>query len=296
MSALRRRAWLVSVASCLLVPTQPAGATAPALMLAAAYHPGLDLAAYWVSEKYDGVRAYWDGQRLLSRGGEVLQAPEWFTAGWPAEPMDGELWAGRGRFEEVTSTVRRQVPDGDAWRRIRFMVFDLPSHPGRFDERLIAYQDLLHRMNRPWVVAVPQNKVLSHAALGARLQAMVKAGGEGLMLHRGDAPYRALRSDDLIKLKTHDDAEAQVLGFEAGKGKYAGMVGALLVQTPQGQRFKLGSGLSDVLRRNPPPLGAWVTYRYRGLNDSGVPRFATFVRVRGDMALNAPTLPGQTPR
>jgi DNA ligase-1 len=296
MSALRRRAWLVSVASCLLVPTQPAGATAPALMLAAAYHPGLDLAAYWVSEKYDGVRAYWDGQRLLSRGGEVLQAPEWFTAGWPAEPMDGELWAGRGRFEEVTSTVRRQVPDGDAWRRIRFMVFDLPSHPGRFDERLIAYQDLLHRMNRPWVVAVPQNKVLSHAALGARLQAMVKAGGEGLMLHRGDAPYRALRSDDLIKLKTHDDAEAQVLGFEAGKGKYAGMVGALLVQTPQGQRFKLGSGLSDVLRRNPPPLGAWVTYRYRGLNDSGVPRFATFVRVRGDIALNAPTLPGQTPR
>lgn len=296
MSALRRRAWLVGVAGCWLAPVLPAGATVPALMLAATYHPGLDLAAYWVSEKYDGVRAYWDGQRLLSRGGEVLQAPDWYTAGWPAEPMDGELWAGRGQFEQVTSTVRRQVPDDDAWRRIRFMVFDLPNYPGRFDERLTAYQDLLRQMNRPWVVAVPQDKVRSHAELRARLQAMVKAGGEGLMLHRGDAPYRALRSDDLIKLKTHDDAEAQVLGFEAGKGKYVGMVGALLVQTPQGQRFKLGSGLSDALRRNPPPRGAWVTYRYRGLNDSGLPRFATFVRVRGDVALNAPTTPSQAPR
>ena len=140
----------------------------------------------------------------------------------------------------------------------------------------------------PTVVPVPQDKLTTHAELRARLLAMVKAGAEGLMLHRGDAPYRAVRSDDLIKLKTHDDAEAQVIGFEPGKGKYEGMVGALLVQTPQGQRFKLGSGLRDALRRHPPPLGTWVTYRYRGLNDSGVPRFATFVRVRGDMGLNGP--------
>ncbi|MDP3520645.1 MAG: DNA ligase [Hydrogenophaga sp.] len=279
---------MLGLAGWLMVPALPTQAAAPALMLAGAYHPGLDLADYWISEKYDGVRAYWDGQRLLSRGGEVLQAPDWYTAGWPDQPMDGELWAGRGRFEEVTSTVRRQVPDEGAWRRIRFMVFDLPRHPGRFDERLTAYQDLLRHLNRPWVVAVPQDKLRSHAELHARLKAMVKAGGEGLMLHRGDAPYRALRSDDLIKLKTHEDAEAQVIGFEPGKGKYVGMVGALLVQTPQGQRFKLGSGLSDALRRHPPPLGTWVTYRYRGLNDSGVPRFATFLRVRGDMALNGP--------
>jgi DNA ligase-1 len=278
----------MGVAAWLLAPALPAAAAAPALMLAGAYHPGLDLAEYWVSEKYDGVRAYWDGQRLLSRGGEVLHAPDWFTAGWPDQPMDGELWAGRGQFEEATSTVRRQVPEDGAWRRIRFMVFDLPGHPGRFDERLVAYQALLGRLNRPWVVPVPQDKVNSHAELRARLLAVVKAGAEGLMLHRGDAPYRAVRSDDLIKLKTHDDAEAQVIGFEPGKGKYVGMVGALLVQTPQGQRFKLGSGLSDALRRHPPPLGTWVTYRYRGLNDSGVPRFATFVRVRGDMALNGP--------
>lgn len=288
MPGVRRRGWLLGVTAGLLVPAWPAAATPPALMLANGYHPGLDLLAYWVSEKFDGVRAYWDGQQLWSRGGHRLMPPDWFIAGWPSEPLDGELWAGRGRFEETVSTVRRQTPDDAAWRRIRFMVFDLPAHPGLFDERLTAYQNLLHRLNQPWVVAVAQEKVSSHEALRARLQQMVRDGGEGLMLHRGDSPYRGARSDDLIKLKTHDDAEAQVVGHLPGKGKYAGMVGALLVQTPQGQRFKLGSGLSDALRRQPPPVGAWVTYRHRGLNDSGLPRFATFLRVRDDVALNQP--------
>ena len=288
MPEVRRRGWLLGVAAGLLLPAWPAAATPPALMLANGYHPGLDLSAYWVSEKFDGVRAYWDGQQLWSRGGHRLTPPAWFIAGWPSEPLDGELWTGRGRFEETVSTVRRQAPDDAAWRRIRFMVFDLPAHPGLFDQRLAAYQDRLRRLNRPWVVAVPQDKLRTHAALHARLQQMVREGGEGLMLHRGDSPYRGVRSDDLIKLKTHDDAEAQVVGHLAGKGKYAGMAGALLVQTPQGQRFKLGSGLSDALRRQPPPVGAWVTYRYRGLNDSGLPRFATFLRVRDDMVLNQP--------
>ena len=282
MPVLRRRGWLLAVAGLLLTPTLRAAGAAPALMLAEKYHPGLDLGAYWVSEKFDGLRGYWAGQRLLSRGGEVLSPPAWFTEGWPAVPMDGELWAGRGRFGEATSTVRQQVPNDAAWRRIRFMVFDLPTHPGVFDERLTAYQDLVRRLNRPWVVAVPQEKVASHAELGARLQQMVRAGGEGLMLHRGDSPYRGIRSDDLIKLKTHDDAEARVVGHLPGKGRHSGRLGALLVETPEGRRFRLGTGFTDAQREQPPAEGVWVTYRYRGLNDSGLPRFATFVRERPD--------------
>ena len=282
MPVLRRRGWLLAVAGLLLMPTLRAAGAAPALMLAEKYHPGLDLGAYWVSEKFDGLRGYWDGQRLLSRGGEVLSPPAWFTEGWPAVPMDGELWAGRGRFGEATSTVRQQVPNAAAWRRIRFMVFDLPAHPGVFDERLTAYRDLVGRLNRPWVVAVPQEKVTTHAELGARLQQMVRAGGEGLMLHRGDSPYRGIRSDDLIKLKTHDDAEARVVGHLPGKGRHSGRLGALLVETPEGRRFRLGTGFTDAQRQQPPAEGVWVTYRYRGLNDSGLPRFATFVRERPD--------------
>ena len=288
MSVLRRRSWLLAVGALLLSPALRAAGAPPSLMLAEKYHPGLDLSAYWVSEKYDGLRGYWDGQRLLSRGGEVLNPPAWFTEGWPAVPMDGELWAGRAKFEEATSTVRQQVPNDAAWRRIRFMVFDLPAHPGVFDERLAAYQRLVRSLDQSWVVAVPQEKIASHAELGARLQQMVRAGGEGLMLHRGDSPYRGIRSDDLIKLKTHDDAEAKVVGHLPGKGRHSGRLGALLVETPQGRRFRLGTGLTDAQREHPPAEGAWVTYRYRGVNDGGLPRFATFLRERPGFQPPAP--------
>ena len=220
-------------------------ADAPALMLANVYRPGMPLADYWVSEKYDGVRGYWDGRTLRTRGGETVAAPAWFTAGWPATPMGGELWAGRGRFAQAQSTTRQQQPDDAAWRQMRFMVFDLPSHGGVFDERLIALKALVASIQQPWVQAVPQQRVATHAALQALLQRTVRAGGEGLMLHKGSSMYRSGRSDDLIKLKTHDDAEALVVGHLPGKGKHAGRLGALLVEMPTGQRFKLGAGLTD---------------------------------------------------
>ncbi|MES2401583.1 MAG: DNA ligase [Pseudomonadota bacterium] len=259
----------------------------PALMLANVYHPGVVLADYWVSEKYDGVRGFWDGEKLLTRGGERVMAPAWFTAGWPKTPMDGELWAGRGQFSKAVSTVRQQVPDDAAWRGMRFMVFDLPAQPGPFTERIPAISGLVSRIDEPWVVAVAQYRIASHAALQAQLKKTVKLGGEGLMLHRGDSLYKGLRNDDLLKVKTHEDAEARVVGHIAGKGKNAGWLGALLVEMPAeggkpGQRFKLGTGFSDMQRKNPPPVGTLVTYRYRGLNDSGIPRFASFMRVRED--------------
>lgn len=280
---LTRRRWLATVMAA--VWAAPAVyAVPPALMLAESYHPGLDLNDYWVSEKYDGVRAYWDGERLLSRGGEALISPTWFTQGWPREPMDGELWAGRGRFEVASGTARQQVPDDAAWRQLRFMVFDLPAHAGPFDERIVAYRALVERIGHPWVVAVPQEKLPSHSALKSHLRAMVNAGAEGLMLHRGSAPYRAVRSDDLIKLKPFDDAEAKVLQHLPGKGRHASRMGALLVETADGIRFRLGTGFTDAQRDNPPAVGTWITYRYRGLHASGVPRFASFLRERPDWA------------
>ncbi len=259
----------------------------PALMLANVYHPGVALADYWVSEKYDGVRGFWDGEKLLTRGGERVMAPAWFTAGWPKTPMDGELWAGRGQFSKAVSTVRQQVPDDLAWRGMRFMVFDLPAQPGPFTDRIPALNALVAGIGQPWVVAVAQYRVAGHTALQAQLHKTVKLGGEGLMPHRGDSLYKGLRNDDLLKVKTHEDAEARVVGHIAGKGKNAGRLGALLVEMPAAdgkpaQRFKLGTGFSDAQRMNPPPAGALVTYRYRGLNDSGFPRFASFMRVRED--------------
>jgi DNA ligase 1 len=201
----------------------------------------------------------------------------------PAVPLDGELWAGRGRFELATSTVRSQVPNEAAWREIRFMVFDLPAQPGDFDARLAALRRLLPITAAPWVVPVAQQRATTHEALQALLNKTVKLGGEGLMLHRGSAPYRGERNADLLKVKPYDDAEARVVGHTAGQGRHAGRLGALVVETPEGRRFKLGGGFTDAQRRDPPPLGSWVTYRYNGTNPSGLPRFARFMRVRSDV-------------
>jgi DNA ligase-1 len=288
---LRSRAVLGLLAlSGLLAPALPlwAADAAPPLMLAKVYHAGIPLPDYWVSEKFDGVRGYWDGEKLLTRGGERIAAPAWFTAGWPSVPMDGELWAGRGQFSKAVSTVRQQTPDDEAWRTLRFMVFDLPAQGGPFSERLVALNHLLADLSIPWVQVVAQSKVASHAALQERLRKTVKLGGEGLMLHRGASLYQALRNDDLLKVKTHDDSEARVVAHIAGKGKHAGKMGALLVEMPAmgirpAQRFKLGTGFTDAQRQDPPALGTLVTYRFRGLNDSGIPRFASFLRVREDL-------------
>jgi len=261
----------------------PAWAARPALMLADVYKEGMSLADYWVSEKYDGVRGYWDGHRMWTRGGEPVVAPDWFTAALPRTPMDGELWAGRGRFSHAMGTVRSQTPVDIDWREIRFMVFDLPAQPGEFTARLAALQKMFPLTAAPWVVAVPQQRATTHAALHALMEKTVKMGGEGLMLHRGASLYRGERTADLLKVKPHDDAEAKVVAHVPGKGRHAGRMGALWVEMPDGQRFKLGSGFTDAERDAPPAVGTWVTYRYNGTNPGGLPRFARFLRTRDDM-------------
>ena len=267
------------LACVLLAGTVQASAedTRPPLLLANVFDEGADLPAYWVSEKYDGIRAYWNGRDLLTRNGHSIAAPAWFTAGLPAVPLDGELWIGRSQFEDVARTVRDAIPDTTAWRAVRFMVFDLPAHPGTFDERLIALEGL--RLAPP-AYAVEQFRVADIETLRRRLKEIVDAGGEGLMLHRGDSRYRSGRSDDLLKLKPLLDAEARVVGYVEGKGKYVGMLGSLRVERPDGTQFLLGTGFTDEQRRNPPAIGTDVTYSFNGLTAEGLPRFARFVRER----------------
>jgi DNA ligase-1 len=260
-----------------------ATAAPPPLLLANDYEQAeVDLSRYWMSEKYDGVRAYWDGGRLLTRAGNTLHAPEWFTRGWPDTPLDGELWAGRGRFEQVTATVRDIDPDDTAWRHIKFMVFDLPAHGGTFTERLTALRPLLASLRIDWMRMVTQLRVADEAALQRQLETIAAAGGEGLMLHREDSLYRAERSDDLLKLKPYQDADARVVAHLPGQGKYVGMLGALMVRAADGTQFRIGTGFTDEQRRQPPPVGSWVTYSYHNLTARGIPRFARFLRVRPD--------------
>ncbi|NJO13088.1 MAG: DNA ligase [Gammaproteobacteria bacterium] len=256
--------------------------TAPPLLLANTYHDGIDLACYWVSEKYDGIRGYWNGHQLLSRAGNVIHAPAWFLERFPPIALDGELWLGPGQFEATAAIVRDHSPNDAGWRRVQFLVFDMPAQDMVFEERRSALRALLAQLDIPWLKPVVHHKLADAAALQTLLRQVISAGGEGLMLQRGDAPYRAGRSDDLLKLKPTMDADAQVVGYLPGKGKYAGMLGALIVERSDGLRFSLGSGLSDTQRRNPPPLGTRITYSFEGVTARGVPRFARLLRIRDE--------------
>lgn len=284
MSLLRRLCLVLA----LLAGSAAAQTLAPPAVTLANVWNGGDPRGYFVSEKFDGVRGYWDGKQLLTRGGSVIQAPAWFTAGWPNHALDGELWAGRGAFAEAVSTVRAQVPDDAAWHRMRYMLFDLPDHPGPFSERIDALKTAVAVIQQPWVQMIEQTPATSAAEIKRRLRQVVKAGGEGLVLHRGDASYRPGRSDDLLKVKPYLDAEAKVIGHLPGHGKYAGQLGALQVECEDGRRFKLGTGFSDMERRNPPAVGTWITYRYRDLTSGGLPRFASYLRVRADREVPSP--------
>lgn len=246
--------------------------------LAEVWDPQRSPKDFAVSEKYDGVRAVWDGQHLRFRSGRLIRgvAPAWL-AHLPPLALDGELWLGRRRFDALSGLVRSEAAGEVAWGAVRYMVFDAPQAAGPFVQRLQTLQAM--PPGRVWQV-VPQVRVANAAQLRARLSALVRQGGEGLVLHRWDAPWAAGRSGAVFKFKPFDDAEAQVVAYRPGQGKYAGQVGALWVQTPDGRRFALGSGLSDLQRREPPPVGAWVTYRHQGLTAHGLPRFAVFVRER----------------
>lgn len=255
----------------------------PELALAGVYEEGVALDDYWVSEKLDGVRAYWDGERFWSRGGNEYRAPDWFTMGFPDVPMDGELWMGRGRFAELSGAVRRLEPVDPSWRQIRFMVFDLPTLNQPFSERIAAMKALLQPSPSPYLAMVAQRRATDHEQLMSALDTLVSEGGEGLMLRRGGSLHSAGRSDDLLKVKRYDDAEAVVVAHLAGSGKYEGMLGSVRVRREDdGRQFHIGTGFSDEQRENPPPVGATITYKYYGFTSTGLPRFASFLRIRND--------------
>ncbi|MGE5318987.1 MAG: DNA ligase [Hyphomicrobiaceae bacterium] len=270
-------AWAVWLRGPAWADSPPA---APAMLLAEVYAADVDVTQYWVSEKFDGVRAQWDGHALRFRGGGVVPAPAWFTANFPDAPLDGELWIARGRFDALSGMVRKIEAVDAEWRQVRYLVFELPGAAGDFGARVRQMRAIVAQAAVPWLQAVEQTRVANRAALAKQLDAVVRAGGEGLMLHRADAPYLTGRSDVLLKLKPWLDAEAIVVGHIPGKGRYRGMTGALQMELPDGKRFRLGSGLTDALRRQPPPLGTRITYRYLQLTKNGVPRFPHFLRLR----------------
>lgn len=240
----------------------------------------LDPTGWWYSEKLDGVRAWWDGKNFISRQGNVFHAPDWFKAGLPDHLLDGELWVDRCKFQSTLSVVRR-LDGGDMWKAVKYVVFDAPHLADKgFEDRLSALEQICRTSANGFLKFHPHHRVESRQHLLSELKTVAALGGEGLMIRKPGALYEAGRSATILKVKPWDDAEAEVVGYEPGKGRHKGVVGGLIVRMPNGKEFNLGTGLTDEERRNPPKIGAKVTYRYTGMTDAGIPKCTGFICVR----------------
>lgn len=238
---------------------------------------------YWVSEKLDGIRGYWTGKKLLTRKGNLIITPTWFTKNWPTTAMDGELWLAREQFENTLSCVSKKQVDESCWHKISFMIFDLPTSAESFNQRVTTMESLVNQAANPKLKMIKQTKLQNLTDMYQLLDKVSAQQGEGLMLHHQDAIYQSGRNAHLLKVKKRHDAEAVVLAHIAGKGKFTGMLGALQVKTSEGVVFKLGTGFTDTERKSPPTIGATITYQYLSKTKNGVPRFASFLRIRDDI-------------
>jgi DNA ligase-1 len=286
INASKRNSWIAWLFAAVTVFSQAmleASANQAMVELASVYK-NENVQDYLVSEKYDGVRAIWKNNRLQTRRGNTINAPEWFTQDLPDVWLDGELWIARNKFEFVASAVSKKVPDDNQWRHIKFKVFDAPNHSDVFSVRASFYKRLIANSNVAHLHAVKQFTVENNLALSLLLDEFTSKGAEGLMLHKASAMFEAGRSNNVLKLKPYMDAEARVIKIVAGKGKFTNVMGALLVETtnPQGHlvQFKIGSGFTDAQRADPPPIGSIVTYKFHGYTRYGTPKFASFLKRR----------------
>ncbi|WP_178861458.1 DNA ligase [Thiomicrorhabdus cannonii] len=262
----------------------------PSLVLLNTYSGQEEVQGWLLSEKLDGVRAYWDGKHLMSRQGKRFVVPDWFTENFPPFELDGELWMGRGQFENTVSIVNQQQPH-NGWQQLSYQIFEVPNQAGGLLERLGVLKMYLQVFPAPYLHIIEQTAVSGRDEVANHLKEMIAHGGEGLVLRDPNTPYYAGRSAKALKVKEKQDAECIVQGYTQGEGKYQGQVGALLCEIVAGQFpalrdsqrvVKLGSGLSDQERREPPPKGTLVTFQYMGLTKNGLPRFPVYWRIRSD--------------
>jgi DNA ligase 1 len=268
--------------------------TAPPILLAHKWETDHDPTGWWMSEKLDGIRAYWDGETFVSRLGNKFYAPEWFIADLPADTLDGELWVGRKMFQKATSIVRSGA-QSDAWKQVSYVVFDAPNARGTFEDRLAHARKVLAKAEAPHASLLDHVVCEGVDHLREELARIEALGGEGLMLRRPKSLYEVGRSSSLLKVKTFHDAEARVIGHAPGTGKHKGRLGALIVQLADGTKFNVGTGFSDAERESPPAIGAVITFRYQELSNDGVPRFPSYVGERIDVKKPARIAPAPIP-
>lgn len=254
------------------------------LMLPQVYDDTVEVKGWLMSEKLDGVRGYWNGEQLLSKNGNLLYPPQEFIKNFPPFPMEGELWGGHGTFEKTVSTVTQNQAN-NGWLQLHFAIFDVPQAQGEFVHRLEKLTRWFDQHPSIFAYIIPQTIVENKTHLINELKRIETLGGEGLIVRKPDGLYNNGRSAEILKVKSFFDTEATVLAHIQGKGKNQNRLGSLLVEQPDGIRFKIGGGFSDDEREIPPPVGSIITFKYYGFYQSGIPKFPSFLRIRTDTSL-----------
>jgi DNA ligase-1 len=245
----------------------------PDILLLGNYSEDLNVSGWYMSEKLDGVRAFWDGEKLISRGGNTFNAPKFFIKDFPKHKLDGELWNKRDNFSNIVSIVKKSSPH-NGWKNLTYNVFEVPNTDGNLTTRLSKVK------TTKYLKLIPQIKIKNQKHLKEYQKSLEDKGAEGVVVRDGTLSYYTGRAKDALKVKSYEDDECVVVGYKNGKGKYKDKVGAFLCQMKNEKVIKIGSGLSDNLRENPPKLGSEITFKYYGLTSKGNPRFPVFMRIR----------------
>lgn len=261
----------------LLFTALAVGAAKPDLFLLKTYDDSKDVVGWVMSEKLDGVRGFWDGKTLKTRAGKNLNPPQWFIENYPPFAVDGELWTRRGDFETISSIVRsKNAPH--RWQQITHNIFEVPNQAGGLLERLSILEQYLASNPVPHLKILKQTKIQSQQQLKDFLQHVVDNQGEGVVVRNPNTLYETGRLSSALKVKRYFDTECIVLDTIAGKGKYQGMMGAILCQTKDGKHVRIGSGFKDNDRLNPPEIGSEITFKYYGFTKKGKFKYPVYLR------------------
>lgn len=250
----------------------------PELFLLKNYKDDINVTNWYMSEKLDGVRAYWNGKKLISRSGKVFNVPKFFIKDFPPFKLDGELWTKRGDFSNIVSIVNKKKPH-HGWKVLTYNIFEVPSAKGTLTQRLQTIKNYLKTNPNKYIRAIKQIKVKSNNHLKEFQIVIENKGGEGLVVRNSSLAYYTGRDKNSLKVKSFIDDECTIVGYSKGKGKYDGQIGSLSCRMKNNQVIKIGSGLSDNQRQFPPKIDDIITFKYYGLTAKGNPRFPIFMRV-----------------
>jgi len=251
----------------------------PDLFLLKTYDEKLDVSGWVMSEKLDGIRGFWDGKKLISRGGLILNPPKTWTLGFPNFAIDGELWTKRSNFEEVSSIIRRKIPD-NRWQNVSFNIFEVPNQQGGILQRLKVLQDYLRQQPSKTIKIIKQIPVKSKQHLNTFLNKIIKKKGEGIVVRNPKTLYQTGRLSSALKVKKFQDDECIVLEILKGTGKYTNKMGSLKCKTKTGEILKVGTGFTDAQRQNPPAIGSEITFKYYGLTKNKKYKYPVFLKIK----------------